>query len=835
LSADPAAVFEKSSTLLSAVATMDDGTLVHVGGGDAGWTLLDGPISDISINGLATAGEVFINSPASIRGLFDGVNGDLDLIVLNRNVVPPGGPFPSPTFTELDFQPGQAGLYQGLLVDGNGNVIGSLSGLKLGVTGGFSGRLIFNGKTYTLRGTLDSNGDFTGGIPRKNLPAIDVTLRIGQTSGGGLALEGTVVGDGTSGSAHIARTPYNGKTNPAPAELVKRFTFLVPATQTGDPGIPGGDGYGAASVNSSGVIVATVRTGDGLPFSSRGFLTDDDQWHLFQPLYRGQGQLAGVISFREVPSVSDFDGLLRWVRNPNPRSRSYPLGFDLPPWLVGSLFDPSAPGERALDELADQHYNAKLTLAGNTAPNGGLSKVLSWLGNNGLVYYGPERLSAKANPKNGLLVGSFLDPATRAKISFGGAVLQKQGIAGGNFLFANEAGYLLIEPGTVFPYPGSEDAGPLDLTILPPSSAVEPTVVDLGIFDPLAAGLFGGILKSNPGGAVAGGLEGVKLGASGTVSGVIWIEGKRFSFRGTMGADGIARILIPRNGLPPVDLELRLALANGLADAFQFTGRVEIDGSGFDIQAQRRPVFSKLVRSPNEGQYTIAMRAPTGTDTVSQPGGDGYGSLRVLYTGDCIGLMILADGSRSSMAGHLSRAGEWSLHRSLYGGRGYVAGKMAFREVTGISDVDGTWRWFKPAGVPKTTNYAPGFEVARTVIGATYLPPPRGVNAFGALDDTLYNAWLRLSGPDLAPLTAAEITNLDRTVTWNAANRIFYFGPDQASIRFNPATGLATGSYVDRSTGASVRFGGALMQEQALLTGSYLSGGQSGIVTISPR
>ena len=65
VSADPAVVNENSSTQLSAVATMDDDTLVSVSGSDARWSILEGPLDIIALDGLATAGEVFINSPAT--------------------------------------------------------------------------------------------------------------------------------------------------------------------------------------------------------------------------------------------------------------------------------------------------------------------------------------------------------------------------------------------------------------------------------------------------------------------------------------------------------------------------------------------------------------------------------------------------------------------------------------------------------------------------------------------------------------------------------------------------------------------------------------------------
>ncbi|MCB1235066.1 MAG: hypothetical protein KDM91_08340, partial [Verrucomicrobiae bacterium] len=632
VSADPAAVEEHETTQLTAVATMDDDSLVNVGGADALWAILDGPIDTIDGNGVATAGDVFINSPANVRGTYDGVDGDLQIMVLNVNAAPPTDPQPDPGFTEQNFDPGQAGLYQGLLTDSGGNVLGAIVGLRIKNTGAFSGKVFFNGKAYALKGVLDGNGDFTGQVIRKGLTPLDVVLHIGETTSGGLSLQGTVDGDSTSGGAIADRAPYHPKNNPAPPELVNKYTFLIPATETGNSAVPGGDGYGAVTVSSSGAIVATGKTGDGVKFGTKGFLTEDGQWHLFQPLFRGQGQLAGVVNFRDQPGVSDFDADLRWVKNPNPKDKLYPGGFDLPPALVGSVFDPPAKGERALDELQDQFYNALLSLAGNTLEDGGFSQVVSWLNSNAIAYYGPEKLGAKASPKNGLLGGSYYDPFTKTKIGFGGAVLQKQGIAGGNFVFANESGYLLIEPGTVFPYPGSEDPGLLDLTEVPNDPVSSPAIEEVPVFDPAAAGLFGGTVHETTGGMnLAGGIENVKLAANGAISGTVWIDGLRYAFKGLVGNDTHVLIDIPRKGLTPVTLALTLDKHIGIADGFVLHGTATVDGTDFDVEAQRRPVYPKG-SAPDEhaGAYTIALRAPDGTDPAAEPAGDGYGSLSVL-------------------------------------------------------------------------------------------------------------------------------------------------------------------------------------------------------------
>ncbi len=830
IAASPAAVIEGQTTLLSAVATMDDGSQINLGNSDALWSVLDGPLTGISSSGVATADSVFINAPASVLGTWNGSNGNLTLTVLNTNVVPPGDTVSDPVFTPQSFATSQVGLYQGLLKDIGGNVVGALTGFKLLSTRAFTGKVVLNGVTYSLSGSFLADGSFSGSILRTGKTALAVTLRLGSTAGGGLTLQGTVSGDGTVGTGFIAQAPYT-LLNPAPTALVRSYTFLVPAPATGDATKPEGEGYGSAKVSTLGVITTAGKTGDGVAFTHTGYLTADKQWHLFQSLYTGKGQLAGVLSFRDVPGVSDLDGHVRWVKNPNLLNKSYPAGFNLAPGLVGALYTPPLAAQRVLTQLANQHYNARLTLAGTGLANGGIAKTLSWLSTNALAYYGPEKLAATMAASTGILTGSYYDPAIKLTVPFAGAVLQKQGLAGGNFLVSNKAGYLLIEPGTSFPYPGSEGAGALARLSLPASPATAP-ILSPANFSTTAAGSFGGIL--NNGLDISGGLESVVVTSTGALSGSVVIEGKRYAFKGTLASDGVAAVVILRTGLPSIVGDLHLALANGTADGFQLTGTFNADGTSHAIDAQRFPVFTKLLPAPQTGKYTLAMRAPDGVDTALTPGGDGFASLTMSYLGAATGTLTLADGTTTTFANRVSRNGEWSLHRSLYT-TGYLAGKLTFRDVAGISDLDGQWRWVKPNAVPKTTTYPAGFNVTRGVIGSLYTPPLVNNRALATLPNTNFNAWLRLSGPDMSTLAALTLLSVDRAATWNTANKILYYGPDKATITFTPTTGLTTGSYIDTANGVSLTFGGALLQKQGLLTGRYTASGQSGLFSIAPR
>jgi hypothetical protein len=832
VSALPAAVVESGTTQLSAVATMDDDSLIRLGEGDAKWAVQDGPLAGITLSGLATAGEVFINTPATVRARWAGIAGDLTLTVLNANAAKPDAEFQGPSFTAQGFQPGMAGLYHGLLKDVGGQVVGAITGFTLKNTRSFTAKVNFNGLTYSLVGTMLEDGRFSGEIKRPGKTALLVTLQLGKTSSTALTLQGTVSGDATSGVGFMAHAPFT-TILPVPAALVKSYTFLVPATATGAALLPEGDGFGSAKLTALGTITAAGKTGDGVAFTAGGFLTQDRQWHLFQSLYSSKGQLAGVLTFRDLPNVSDVDGGLSWVKNPNPANRSYPSGFQLAPTLVGAIYTPPLAGRRALAVLADQPYNARLTLAGSVLPEGGFAKTLSWLSTNALAYYGPQTLTGTTTTSTGILTGSYTNPATKLTVPFSGAVLQKQGLAGGNFLVNNQAGYLLIEPGTTFAYPGSESAGPLLRVALPEAAASAPATSVMAL-TPLAAGSYGGLLTH--GGDITGGLESVVISKTGALSGTVVIVGKRYAFKGTLGVNGAATVVIVRIGLPNITGTIQLVLADGTTDGYQLTGSFAADGTVHAVDAAFYPIYPKTAPAPQAGQYTLAMRAPDAVDTAVQPGGDGYASLKVSVTGDCTGTLTLADGTTSTFGGRVSRKAEWTLHRSLYGSTGgYVAGKLTFRDVPGVSDLDGSMRWLKPNAVPATKSYTAGFDTTRGVVGSRYLPPLADQRALITLANRFDNCWLRLSGPDMSTQSALDLLTMDRATTWTSANTLLYYGPDKITLTFTAATGLLTGTCVDVTRGVNLSFGGALLQKQGLVTGRYLAGARTGLMMMQAR
>jgi hypothetical protein len=86
VSATPATVDEGTTRQLTVGAACDDGTAVPLAASEVAWSVDAGPITSIDATGLATAGIVYQNEPATVRAQFQGAFGILALTVINVDI-----------------------------------------------------------------------------------------------------------------------------------------------------------------------------------------------------------------------------------------------------------------------------------------------------------------------------------------------------------------------------------------------------------------------------------------------------------------------------------------------------------------------------------------------------------------------------------------------------------------------------------------------------------------------------------------------------------------------------------------------------------------------------
>ncbi|MCB1079845.1 MAG: hypothetical protein KDM64_18650, partial [Verrucomicrobiae bacterium] len=79
-----------------------------------------------------------------------------------------------------------------------------------------------------------------------------------------------------------------------------------------------------------------------------------------------------------------------------------------------------------------------------------VDRVASWTAGNRIVYFGPETVKVSFDAKTGMLGGNYVDKAKGVNVTFGGVLLQEQGLVTGRYAtpawFGKASGLFSAEP-----------------------------------------------------------------------------------------------------------------------------------------------------------------------------------------------------------------------------------------------------------------------------------------------------------------------------------------------------------------------------------------------------
>lgn len=323
-----------------------------------------------------------------------------------------------------------AGTYGGLHVDGT-DADGIASFVITG-NGKFTGSLIIQGERFSLKGTLDERGEFSGALGSRG----SILLALDRTSNVGV-LRGSVFGRGEVSGFEAAQSPYTA-TTAVPAERVGDYTVLLPPENAADPTRPQGTGYATLKFSAAGKVTLIGVMGDTVRFSSTSQIlsgVDGDQLPVFASLLRGKGLVVGTLVFREHPGVSAADGPLRWVRPAAERDKLYPAGFETTiPAVVSRYIAPPVDYTQALLELSGggvAAFSRPMAISDRFAGTASTDATLRF----GIT------------SKTGLFSGSVATPGTGRKLKFNGAIFQATRAGSGLFRDAPEStGMVQISP-----------------------------------------------------------------------------------------------------------------------------------------------------------------------------------------------------------------------------------------------------------------------------------------------------------------------------------------------------------------------------------------------------
>lgn len=76
-----------------------------------------------------------------------------------------------------------------------------------------------------------------------------------------------------------------------------------------------------------------------------------------------------------------------------------------------------------------------------------MDRATTWTSANTLLYYGPDKITLTFTAATGLLTGTCVDVTRGVNLSFGGALLQKQGLVTGRYLAGARTGLMMMQLG----------------------------------------------------------------------------------------------------------------------------------------------------------------------------------------------------------------------------------------------------------------------------------------------------------------------------------------------------------------------------------------------------
>ena len=223
-----------------------------------------------------------------------------------------------------------AATYTGLFSESIGVGFGTSGSVTITTTkrGAYSGKLQLTANSYSFHGAFDSSGAGTSTISQKNSSGLSVSLQVDTTDNS--SVSGTVSTGSWSADLVAYQDAFNGRTNPAP--FAGTYSLLFPGADDGNPDNPQNNGVGTVSVNTAGAVKFKGVLGDGTKVSQSSEISQSGDWPLFISLYNRQGEISGWLNF----NGGAVSGETTWIKEPNPKSKSYPNGFVLTPDVTGS-------------------------------------------------------------------------------------------------------------------------------------------------------------------------------------------------------------------------------------------------------------------------------------------------------------------------------------------------------------------------------------------------------------------------------------------------------------------------------------------------------------------
>jgi len=330
-----------------------------------------------------------------------------------------------------------AGTYHGLIRSNTPGLDNTgLMTLSMSKRGGISGRIRHRNGRYSFTGRFDASGAATlqgaiGGVNRS------VTLRLDTTNAAGL-ITGSVFGSTTAEVQLERLAPKLPADSPTPAGKYT-FALLDASFAPASALVPGGPGFGTATISRSGTLALSGTFGTGAKFKTSARLSRRTRWPVHYVLPKGQGVLLGWVAPATNQPVN-LDATFQWMSLADSKAANYRAGFTNEPIFLASPLPVPAKGSRVLNWVHGQTRVAGANLVR------GVTNTVRLSTNNAITVMGSNvsALNLNLDLKTGEVRGSFVHPWVGTTNALRGVLLKRgEGILG-QFIDGDQTGSLSV-------------------------------------------------------------------------------------------------------------------------------------------------------------------------------------------------------------------------------------------------------------------------------------------------------------------------------------------------------------------------------------------------------
>jgi len=323
-------------------------------------------------------------------------------------------------------------LYNGLFYETDGIHAASSGYFTASTTASksFAAKITSGGKTYSVAGRFNSSGEATVRVPRGNLRALPLQLRLDPT--GGDQIRGTV-SDGQWTANLLADRAGFSKSKQFSASP-QTFTLTIPGTAN-----PSGHGFGTVKIGTDGSVQFSGSLSDGAKITQKSALSAEGIWPLYVPLDKGAGCL---LSWIQVTNNVNLNGGVVWIKPGSSAAKYYSSGFTNQVSVSGLPYHPPERGNRVLELNAGA---GQLLLEG-AGLSGTLTNDFRLELNNRITDLSDNKLKLTITPSSGLFRGSVLNPETGKPLQFQGALFEGWNAGFGYFLSPSQGGQVYLGP-----------------------------------------------------------------------------------------------------------------------------------------------------------------------------------------------------------------------------------------------------------------------------------------------------------------------------------------------------------------------------------------------------